>query len=80
MNQKSSLREDPQFVSGVLTGNIAITRIADFGIKLIKTSNKETNSILRHNNTLAANCLDGGFEMLTVFHGASPDREMFPSD
>jgi hypothetical protein len=26
---------------------------------------------------LTANCLDGVFKMLTVFHGASPDREMF---
>src|ERR1700687_4788937 len=30
--------------------------------------------------TLAANCLDVGFEMLTVFHGASPDGEMFASN
>src|ERR1700726_2966209 len=30
--------------------------------------------------TLAANCLDGGFEMLPVFHGLSPDGEMFASD
>jgi hypothetical protein len=30
--------------------------------------------------TLAANYLDGGFEMLTIFHGASPDSEMFASD
>src|SRR5260370_40837406 len=30
--------------------------------------------------TLAANCLDGGFEMLAIFHGASPDGEMFASD
>jgi len=50
------------------------------GIKLIKTSDKETNSILRYGNTLAADCLDDGFELLTVFHGASPDSEMFASD
>jgi hypothetical protein len=30
--------------------------------------------------TLAADCRDRGFEMLTAFHGASPDREMFPGD
>jgi hypothetical protein len=29
---------------------------------------------------LVANCLDGGFETLTIIHGASPDREMFASD
>ena len=28
---------------------------------------RKQNSILRHDNTLAANCLDDGFEMLTVF-------------
>ena len=27
-----------------------------------------------------ADGLDGGFEMLTIFHGASPDSEMFASD
>src|SRR5258708_4849574 len=30
--------------------------------------------------TLAANCLDGGFEMLAIFHVASPEGEMFASD
>src|ERR1700726_3557997 len=28
---------------------------------------------------LAVNCLDGRFEMLAVFHGLSPDREVFAS-
>ena len=57
------------------------------GIKLIKASDKEGKLHLlwfqiREDaiTTLAANCLDGGFEMLTVFHGASPNGEMFASD
>ena len=29
---------------------------------------------------LAANCHDGGFEMWTIFHGASPNGEMFAGD
>jgi hypothetical protein len=27
--------------------------------------------------TLAANCVDGGFEMLAIFEGASPDVRSF---
>ncbi|WP_197042319.1 iron-containing alcohol dehydrogenase, partial [Sandarakinorhabdus oryzae] len=34
MNQKSSLREDPQFVSGVLTGNNPPVHVIDAAVKL----------------------------------------------
>jgi hypothetical protein len=57
------------------------------GIKLIKASDKEVTPSfdwfqIREDaiTTLAANCLDGGFEMLTIFHGASPDSKMFAID
>src|SRR6202011_6280784 len=69
--QRNNTKDDPRAVDGD-QANQGIGQRNKLHLLMVQIRKDAT--------TLAANYLDGGFEMLTIFHGAAPDSEMFASD